>query len=92
MELRKAARGIIDNLGPTELIKNVIEKDVAEWLSNPRLIPAVEARLKYLAAKEKKQRKMKVLRNVAVHFTICWISYMPASLNCFANKKGAEAG
>jgi hypothetical protein len=53
--LRLQARAIVDKVGPTALLKHVIEQDVAELLSNPRLIPAAEARLAYLAAKKKAQ-------------------------------------
>jgi hypothetical protein len=31
-----------------DVIKHVIEQDLAEMISNPRLLPAVEARLQYL--------------------------------------------
>jgi len=33
---------------PTDVIKHVLEQDVAEILSNPRLLPAMEAREQYL--------------------------------------------
>lgn len=62
-ELKKQAtrlRGAINRLTiqqPTDIIKHVIELDLAELLSNPRLRPAVEARLKYLAAEAKLQAK-----------------------------------
>lgn len=47
------ARAIADKVGPTDLIRHVIERDIAELLSNPRLVPAADARLKYLAFKKK---------------------------------------
>jgi hypothetical protein len=48
VELRKAIARITDQAGPTDIIKHVIEQDLAELLANPRLMPAVEARLEYL--------------------------------------------
>jgi len=52
-DLRTESRLITEKVGPTDLLKHVIEQDMAELLSNPRLIPAAEARLKYLATKKK---------------------------------------
>jgi hypothetical protein len=50
--LRQEARAIADQVGPTDLLKHIIQQDLAEMLSNPRLIPAVEARLAYLRVKK----------------------------------------
>jgi hypothetical protein len=36
-ELEKAARKIVGDLGPTEILRNVLERTLAEVLSNPRL-------------------------------------------------------
>jgi hypothetical protein len=51
-ELRGEARAIADRVGPTDLLKHIMEQDVAELLSNPRLIPAVEARMKFSPPKK----------------------------------------
>jgi hypothetical protein len=48
-ELLEEVARIKNQAGPTDVLKHVIEQDLAEMLSNPRLLPAVEARLKYLA-------------------------------------------
>jgi hypothetical protein len=37
--------------GPTDYIKRVVEQDLAEMLSNPRLLPAIESRERYLKSK-----------------------------------------
>ncbi len=50
--LRNEARAIVDKVGPTDLLKHIIQQDVAEMLSNPRLIAAVDARLAYLRGKK----------------------------------------
>jgi hypothetical protein len=55
--LRNRARGLAISVGPTDLIKNVIEHDVAELLSNPRTSSAVTARQMYLAWKDAKDKK-----------------------------------
>lgn len=47
--LREEAQRIQNEAAPTDILKHVIELDLAQLLSNPRLIPAVDARLKYLA-------------------------------------------
>jgi hypothetical protein len=47
--LRKELSAIMGQNGPTDVIKHVVEQDVAELLSNPRCLPAVEAREDYLA-------------------------------------------
>ena len=62
-ELRQGNRA--NHWGKTsafDLMKNVMDQDIAEMLSNPRLIPAVEARLKYLEATEKAKKKPRALR------------------------------
>jgi hypothetical protein len=51
--LRKQAVIIAGAVAPFDLLKTVIDQDVAEMLSNPRLIPAANARLAYLAANKK---------------------------------------
>jgi hypothetical protein len=45
-ELEKAARDIVGEVGPTDVIRNVVERALAELLSNPRLAAALDARLK----------------------------------------------
>jgi protein-tyrosine-phosphatase len=47
-ELEKAAKNILSNVGPTEVIRHFTERSLAELLSNPRLSVALEARLKKL--------------------------------------------
>ncbi len=47
-ELRSAISKITGKASPLDVIKHVLEQDLAEMLSNPRLVPAVEARLQYL--------------------------------------------
>jgi hypothetical protein len=37
--------------GPMEMLQHVLERDLAELLSNPRLLPAVDARTKYLKSR-----------------------------------------
>jgi hypothetical protein len=52
---------VLGDKGPTDVIKHVVEQDVAELLANPRCVPAVEAREDYLAkvaaAKKKAAKK-----------------------------------
>jgi hypothetical protein len=45
-ELEQAATDIVGNLGPDDFMRHFVERSLAELLSNPRLAPAVEARLK----------------------------------------------
>jgi hypothetical protein len=45
-DLEKAAREVLDDVGPVEVLRHVLERDLAELLSNPRLPAALEARLK----------------------------------------------
>jgi hypothetical protein len=45
-ELEKAARDILGDVGPTDVLRNVVERALAELLSNPRLSAALDARLK----------------------------------------------
>lgn len=45
-ELEKKAQAIVGDLGPTDVLRRVMEHAVAELLSNPRLVPALDARLK----------------------------------------------
>ncbi|OAI46807.1 hypothetical protein AYO44_10755 [Planctomycetaceae bacterium SCGC AG-212-F19] len=47
-ELKSAISKITGKAGPLDVIKHVLEQDLAEMISNPRLLPAVEARLQYL--------------------------------------------
>jgi hypothetical protein len=44
--LEKAARDIIGEVGPTDVLRNVLERALAELLSNPRLPAALDAQLK----------------------------------------------
>jgi hypothetical protein len=45
-ELEKSARGIVGQTGPFSVIQNTVELALAELLSNPRLVAAIDARLK----------------------------------------------
>src|SRR5262249_3787692 len=45
-ELEEEARKIVGDVGPTEVLRHVVEQALAELLSNPRLEAALEARLK----------------------------------------------
>jgi hypothetical protein len=45
-DLEKKARALVGNVPATDVLRNVIELRLAELLSNPRLRPAIEARLK----------------------------------------------
>jgi hypothetical protein len=45
-ELEKAAREVLDGIGPVEVLRHVLERDLAELLSNPQLPAALQARLK----------------------------------------------
>lgn len=45
-ELAKKVRDLAGNVGPTEVVRNAVEYRLAELLSNPRLLAAIEARLK----------------------------------------------
>jgi tetratricopeptide (TPR) repeat protein len=47
-ELRSAISKITSKAGTLDVIKHVIEQDLAEMISNPRLLAAVEARLQYI--------------------------------------------
>jgi len=47
-ELKAAIHKITGKATPLDVIKHVLEQDLAEMISNPRLLPAVEARLQYL--------------------------------------------
>jgi hypothetical protein len=55
--LRNRAKNIANQVGPTDLLKNVIEHDVAELLSNPRTPSAASARQLYLAWKSGMDKK-----------------------------------
>jgi len=46
--LRAATAKVVNPNGPADIMKNVLEQDVAELLSNPRLLPAIAAREQYL--------------------------------------------
>jgi hypothetical protein len=46
--LRADMGKLVNPNGPMDIIKNVLEQDVAELLSNPRLLPAIAAREQYL--------------------------------------------
>jgi len=45
-ELEKMAREIVGNLSPLDVLRHALALDLAELLSNPRLVAAVDARLK----------------------------------------------
>jgi len=45
-ELERKAGRIVGDLGPTDVLRHVMERHLAELLSNPRLEAALEARLK----------------------------------------------
>jgi hypothetical protein len=45
-DLEKTARDIIGDVGPTDVLRNIVERALAELLSNPRLPAALDARLK----------------------------------------------
>ncbi len=45
-ELEKTARAIVGNLSPLDVLRHALVQDLAELLSNPRLVAAVDARLK----------------------------------------------
>jgi hypothetical protein len=45
-ELEKMAREIVGNLSPFDVLRHALLQDLAELLSNPRLLAAVEVRLK----------------------------------------------
>ena len=47
-DLRSAITKITGKATPLDVIRHVMEQDLAEMLSNPRLLPAVEARLQYV--------------------------------------------
>ena len=48
--IRRALADLIHQASPTDPLKHVLEQDMAELLSNPRLVPAIEARQRYLKA------------------------------------------
>jgi hypothetical protein len=45
-ELEKMAREIVGNLGPLDVLRHALMQELAELLSNPRLLASVDARLK----------------------------------------------
>jgi hypothetical protein len=45
-ELEKSARSLVGQTGPFRVIQNTVELSFAELLSNPRLVAAIDARLK----------------------------------------------
>jgi hypothetical protein len=45
-DLEKAAREILGDVGPTDVLRHLAQRDLAELLSNPQLPAALEARLK----------------------------------------------
>jgi hypothetical protein len=45
-DLEKAAREILGEVGPTDVLQHLAQRDLAELLSNPQLPAALEARLK----------------------------------------------
>jgi hypothetical protein len=42
-DLEKALAKLIGSVGPVQQLKNAMERDLAELLSNPRLVPAIRA-------------------------------------------------
>jgi hypothetical protein len=47
-KLEKAAQKIVGAMSPVDVLRNFVEYNLAELLSNPRLEPALRARLKHL--------------------------------------------
>jgi hypothetical protein len=45
-QLEKDARALVGDTGPTDVLRHVLERDLAELLANPRLPAALDARLK----------------------------------------------
>jgi hypothetical protein len=45
-ELEKKARELVGDVGPIEVLRHVVQQSLAELLSNPRLMVAIDARLK----------------------------------------------
>src|SRR5260370_35450936 len=45
-DLEKEAEKLVGEVGPERVLRNRVERTLAELLSNPRLGPALEARLK----------------------------------------------
>ena len=45
-ELEKMARAIVGNVTSLDVLRHVLAQDLAELLSNPRLVAAIDARLK----------------------------------------------
>jgi hypothetical protein len=45
-ELEKTARQIVGNVGPFDVLRHSVERALAELLANPRLVAAIDARLK----------------------------------------------
>jgi hypothetical protein len=44
-DLEKSAHKIVGDLGPVQVLQNVMENVLAALLSNPRLVAAIDARL-----------------------------------------------
>jgi hypothetical protein len=55
-ELEKGIRVVIAKVGPTDVIRNFMERLLAETLSNYRLITVVDARLARLKAKDSEEK------------------------------------
>jgi hypothetical protein len=47
-KLKAMVSKITAGLSPFQIMEYVVERDLAEWMSNPRALPAIEARLLYL--------------------------------------------
>src|SRR5258707_10925029 len=43
-ELEKKARELVGDVGPIEVLRHVVQQSLAELLSNPRLMVAIDAR------------------------------------------------
>lgn len=56
-DLEKSARQIVGDAGPFEVMRHVLEQSLAEFLSNPLLPAALDARLAYVRRSALVQRK-----------------------------------
>jgi hypothetical protein len=45
-QIRESARKIVGDVGPTEVLRRLMERELAQFLSNPRLAAAIDQRLK----------------------------------------------
>jgi hypothetical protein len=49
-DLEKEARALVGDVGPDDLLRYHVQRNLAELLSNPRLETAIKAKLKKTAA------------------------------------------